>query len=79
MKTSPAMQLIRKQQLRTLSEVVRFFQLKDKDMSHYETMFLTRMAKDGHLTSKELGIDTVIGYRKLMLKKQKGVTAPAEE
>lgn len=78
MKTSPAMQMIRKQQLRTLAEVTKFFQQKDRDMSHFETTFLTRMAKDGHLTSKELGIDTVVGYRKLLLKRQMGVTAPSE-
>lgn len=79
MKTSPALQIIRKQGLNVLREVILFFQLKGKDLSMFENQFLTRMAKDGNLTSKELGIDTIISYRKALMKKQKGVTAPHEK
>lgn len=78
MKTSPALQIIKKQGLGTLREVVKFFQLKGKDLNVFETAFLSRMAKDGNLSSVELGVDTVVAYRKALIKKQKGVTAPAE-
>ncbi len=78
MKSSLGLQIIRKQGLVRLREVILFFQLKGKDLSMFENQFLTRMAKDGNLTSKELGIDTVISYRKALQKRQKGVTAPPE-
>lgn len=79
MKTSPALQIIKRQGLNTLREVVLFFQSKGKDLSMFENQFLTRMAKDGNLSSKELGIDTIISYRKALMRKQKGVTAAPEE
>lgn len=78
MKTSTAMQIIKKQGLRTLSEVVGFFKEKGKDLTVFEQSFLSRMAKDGNLTSKELGIDTIVSYRKALIQRQKGVTARAD-
>lgn len=70
------MQIIKKQNLYVLDEVSVFFNEKKKPMSPFESSFLTRMAKDNNLTSKELGIDTIISYRKALAKRQPGVTMP---
>lgn len=72
------MQIMKKQGLARLKEVTGFFKEKGKDLTVFEQSFLSRMAKDGNLTSKELGIDTVVSYRKALIKRQKGVTAHSE-
>lgn len=74
MKGSSAIQIIKRQGMETLKEVKDFFESKSKPMSEFEYSFLLRMAKDCNLTSKELGIDTVISYRKALINRQQAVT-----
>lgn len=65
--------IIRKQSEFRLKEVWETFAKAGKHLTQFEAKFIAQMAADNNLTSAELGVDTIIAYRRAMQRKQKDI------